>query len=111
MDKIKHKIESWVKINPETGCWNWRRCKTKQGYGKMWFRSGNWKAHRVSYTIVMDAFNKGRIKHYTPGIKNGHPSLSSYSRGGCRCEACKQIVSDYMKSRHKSNRKDSSYKC
>ena len=41
------------------GCWNWTKSKTKQGYGRMWYRGSLWSAHRVSYSEYVSEIPEG----------------------------------------------------
>ncbi|QGF19778.1 hypothetical protein MA1A_gp20 [Pectobacterium phage MA1A] len=42
MDKRKYTIDS------ETGCWNFKGCKTPDGYGRMRVKGVHWMAHRYA---------------------------------------------------------------
>lgn len=35
----------------QSGCWNWGGTRNDKGYGVLYFRGKNWRAHRVSYTL------------------------------------------------------------
>jgi hypothetical protein len=37
----------------ETGCWLWTKGKYRDGYGTIWFRGKNWRAHRYFYTVII----------------------------------------------------------
>lgn len=37
------------KIEEVDDCWNWTSTKCTQGYGVIWFRGRQWKAHRLFY--------------------------------------------------------------
>jgi hypothetical protein len=46
---IKDRIHAASTIDPETGCWNWRRYKDKDGYGNIRLNTKLLRAHRASY--------------------------------------------------------------
>jgi len=51
-----------------------------------------------------DALNKGRIKTPTTTSHKHlvkHPSLTAYTRRGCRCDECKKIKNESMKNYRK----------
>jgi hypothetical protein len=109
-------------INPETGCWEWNRCRDRNGYGKFKYKEHQ-LAHRVSYLFhkgdpaglevchhcdnpccinpehlflgTHDDNMKDAAKKQRCGIPQ-HPSLSAYKQG-CRCDECKKINYEYKK--------------
>ncbi len=44
-------LEFWTHTDRDADCWNWIGSKNDAGYGKLWFTSKFWLAHRFSYTI------------------------------------------------------------
>jgi len=40
-----------VKINPETGCWEWARARQSRGYGLVRYNGKQRPSHRVSYEL------------------------------------------------------------
>lgn len=46
---IIERIRSRVKVNEETGCWEWQWGKLSTGYGRIWLDGETRYAHRVSY--------------------------------------------------------------
>jgi hypothetical protein len=58
----KHSVQEYLasncEINSKTGCWVWKKCKDKNGYGKACFNSIRIRAHRLSYSTY-----KGEIQH------------------------------------------------
>ena len=38
-----------IKIDEDTECWNWVRCRDKKGYGRFRWLGTIWQAHRWSY--------------------------------------------------------------
>ena len=58
MKSIKERFLSHVNKDDINGCWNWIGAKSKDGYGRFWFRDKLWLAHRASYEIFI-----GKIPH------------------------------------------------
>jgi len=52
-DRVLRNIE----VDGETGCWNWKKCTSVDGYGRVQWRGDNIGAHRLSWML----FN-GKIK-------------------------------------------------
>jgi len=42
----------------ESGCWEWRAGRLKDGYGKA-FLGGHWLAHRLAYTVLVGPIPEG----------------------------------------------------
>jgi len=40
-----------IEIDPGSGCWNWKPCKSRDGYGVASYKSRNIRAHRFSWMI------------------------------------------------------------
>ncbi|KKN53704.1 hypothetical protein LCGC14_0599590 [marine sediment metagenome] len=40
-----------LKLNKETGCWEWQKCKDDRGYGKMWYNGKSHWVHRLAYAL------------------------------------------------------------
>jgi len=53
----------WTKVNKTEGCWEWRACLFKQGYGCFWdgARKKRVKAHRYSYEITVGPVPAGAL--------------------------------------------------
>lgn len=50
---IEAKLEKWKSINPETGCWEWTRTLSEDGYGKVPISGSRYgSVHRISYQIA-----------------------------------------------------------
>ena len=51
---------SWIKerckINEETGCWEWQKGKSPDGYGKIKHENTTWRVHRLVWTMVTGIF-------------------------------------------------------
>lgn len=59
------RLMEWVKIDPETGCWNWQGGSTNDGYGLLGSgRDKNRLAHRRSYGMFIGPIPEGlQIDH------------------------------------------------
>ena len=50
---LKEKILSNVVVNEETGCWDWQRSKTRNGYGHVRVGKKLKSSHRISYEVFL----------------------------------------------------------
>ena len=41
----------WSRIKKTKGCWVWTGKRDKNGYGRLWVKDGNIRAHRFSWTL------------------------------------------------------------
>lgn len=54
-----------IKIDLETGCWNWTAHKTKLGYGSFYFNGKSELAHRASYILFVGKIPKDKeLDHF-----------------------------------------------
>lgn len=109
----------FVKINKETGCWEWQATKNKSGYGSFKIKCKTKAAHRVSYLYFIGELKSGmHICHKcdnppcvnpfhlfqgTPKDNQDdakqkgrmvaaiHPSKTTYGYG-CRCIECTRLA-------------------
>lgn len=51
MDKSLKKLRKNVRIAEATGCWEWTKQKTKDGYGRFMISYKSYRAHRASWEI------------------------------------------------------------
>ena len=49
MKTVKEKLLSKIKVNKDTGCWEWNGCKRHRGYGAIAVNGRLEQAHRISY--------------------------------------------------------------
>lgn len=56
----KQYILDRVKINEETGCWEWQMCLTERGYGRPGINGKAVRANRLSYEIFVGSIPKGK---------------------------------------------------
>jgi len=80
---MKRRFLSHLKANPtlrrliamvriaSNGCWIWRGCRDRDGYGRFFMRGTMWMAHRAAYTLF--------IREIAPGACLDHR---------CRKPAC-----------------------
>lgn len=58
---LKERLLTKIKIDPETGCWNWTGCKNRGGYGTINIDNRSTLAHRASYATYRGPVSR-RIK-------------------------------------------------
>ena len=51
----------WAKVRKTVGCWEWTASKTSEGYGKIFLRGRNVRAHRLSYVLLVGPIPEGMI--------------------------------------------------
>jgi hypothetical protein len=49
------------KVDKTDTCWNWIAATTKTGYGQIFYKGKNWKAHRLSYTLTKGEIPEGLV--------------------------------------------------
>lgn len=42
----------WAKVEKTDGCWSWRGCRNRQGYGLFWYEGRLQVAHRVAWILL-----------------------------------------------------------
>lgn len=55
----QRKILESVAVDPETGCWNWRKCLLTSGYGQTYASGKKWRAHRLSFSAFFGKIPDG----------------------------------------------------
>lgn len=50
-----------IKVNPETGCWEFQGVYNKKGYGLLRFKGERWLAHRFSYMYYKGPIPRGMM--------------------------------------------------
>jgi hypothetical protein len=56
-------FQKCLKLNKKTGCLEWTRGKTGQGYGNLKFRGKYWRAHRVAWLFAYGYEPKLMVRH------------------------------------------------
>lgn len=51
--------EFWTSLDRSSGCWVWMRCLHWKGYGKVWYRGRDWRAHRLAYMLAVGEIPDG----------------------------------------------------
>lgn len=74
---------SKIKVNQESGCWEWQKALTNSGYGKFHIINGDYMTHRVSYSIFKEGLNTDLVvDHICKNRKCCNPNhlrLASFS--------------------------------
>ncbi len=103
MAELPDRIESKIRQNPVTGCWEWTACITSTGYGRIWDgRRADW-AHRVVYVAIRGRIPTGlvldhlcRVRHcVNPDHLEPVTDAENTSRGDCP---------DVTRERHRAKR-------
>lgn len=63
MDEVE-RFYSKIKINKQTGCWEWLGGTFTNGYGVFKAKRKTWRAHRYSYTISKGKIPENKILHH-----------------------------------------------
>lgn len=58
LEALQLRIASSVKVDVESGCWNWVRYCCKSGYGQIKAFGRMWKAHRVAYQLYVGSLSE-----------------------------------------------------
>ena len=51
MDFLPERIKSKIKVNEDTGCWEWVGAKNGRGYGKVYYEKENTYTHRLAFKL------------------------------------------------------------
>lgn len=78
-----------IKVNDETGCWEWLGTMYPTGYGAIRFADRLWRAHRLIYTLLVEPIPTGlvldhlcRVKHcVNPSHLDAVPQYENVRRG------------------------------
>lgn len=61
MDSLPLRLREKIRVNQESGCWEWTACVTATGYGRAWNgKRPDW-AHRVVYELLRGAIPHGKV--------------------------------------------------
>lgn len=121
----KPRFDAGYKINSETGCWEWQKCVSKNGYGQITINGKLIGVHVASYLFYVGEIEKGILVCHTCDNKiccnpfhlfagthqdnmddmwqkgrksmKPHPSIAYYQKG-CRCDDCKELANSYNRS-------------
>lgn len=70
---MKYQIPAWaeprIKINPETGCWEWQDAK-RRGYGTVWKHGRMWCVHRLVYDETIGGLSSELMVLHKCDVRN-----------------------------------------
>ncbi len=49
----------WERVDVGDGCWLWRGYKNRQGYGVVWVKGRQWRAHRLMWHAYVGTIPQG----------------------------------------------------
>jgi hypothetical protein len=74
---------AFVKVDPESGCWEWIGHTSKKGYAQFWWAGRAWWAHRWSFALLAGEIHDAMTVHHechNPACVNpAHLSLTERS--------------------------------
>ena len=56
-DAFRERFERQISPEPNTGCWIWDGSYTTFGYGKVYVKTADYRAHRISWSIFRNGAN------------------------------------------------------
>jgi len=65
LEQPTERIKRCVKVNKDTGCWEWTKYLNEFGYGRMRFNGKKELSHRVSYTVFVEPIPDGLLVLHT----------------------------------------------
>lgn len=69
-DCLPQRFWNKVKVNPETGCWEWTACKFNTGYGYYWLDGGGTSGHRAAYEAFRGVIPEGLHLDHLCRVRN-----------------------------------------
>lgn len=59
----EERLKEKIKVNPETGCWEWQGLLNRYGYGKIKVNGRCWTTHRLSYVLNVGDIGDSMVCH------------------------------------------------
>lgn len=59
IQELRQYIQDRIKVDPKTGCWEWKQSRHRMGYGYAWCANKSIRAHRLSYLVHIGPIPKG----------------------------------------------------
>lgn len=60
VESIAETFDDQSTINPDTGCWEWQRAKTVEGYGQLSYFGRHTVAHRIAWERAFGDITSGK---------------------------------------------------
>jgi hypothetical protein len=76
IEDLPASLAAKILVNPVTGCWEWQRAISRDGYGRVWWQGSMRMAHRVVYTLLAGP------------IPDDRPQLDHVKERGCASNHC-----------------------
>jgi hypothetical protein len=79
-DRFWEKVDKTPGLGPTGECWEWRGCRTPEGYGKIYVNGRPVFAHRVAWKLRTGSFSKKHVLHdcdYPPCVRHLHEGTHS----------------------------------
>jgi hypothetical protein len=75
LEDLPERIAAKIRINPETGCWEWQGWRSHDGYGYVWWEGKDRSVHRTVFELLARPVPEGF-------------TLDHFRDRGCRSKAC-----------------------
>lgn len=60
-DALPARLTQKIRVDSQSGCWEWMANRTTQGYGRVWVEGRLQQAHRVTYALLLGPIPDGLV--------------------------------------------------